>query len=151
MEPARPVERGESWALDEGTRRSMVANRGRDTNPEVLLRSALHRAGLRYRKHRRPLASLRCEADVVFPSERVAVFLDGCFWHGCPDHGSSPAANGEWWRRKLQGNQDRDRRNDATLRAAGWQVVRVWEHEAPATAVERIRAVLDDRRGVCHF
>ena len=123
-------------------RRSMQSNRPRDTAPEVALRSALHRAGLRFFKHRRPVAGLRCEADIVFPGRRVAVFVDGCFWHGCPEHATFPKTNAEWWARKLDANRRRDLANENALTAAGWTVVRIWEHESMANAVNRVHAVL---------
>jgi DNA mismatch endonuclease (patch repair protein) len=119
-----------------------------DTAPEVLFRGALHRAGLRFRKERRPLPGLRCKADVVFPARKVCVFLDGCFWHRCPIHFRLPTANAAWWDEKVQATVDRDRRQTALLEAAGWTVVRVWEHDlaadglagAVARVVEAVRA-----------
>lgn len=123
----------------------MVANRGLDTAPEVALRSVLHRRGLRFRKHVAPLKGLRCKADLVFPGPRVAVFVDGCFWHRCPQHATSPKANAEWWRAKLDQNYDRDRRNDEALRKAGWAVVRIWEHEDVEAAAERVSTMIDSR------
>ena len=104
----------------EAARRVMLGNRSQDTSPEVLLRSALHQRGLRFRKHRRPVPSLRSTADVVFGRARVAVFVDGCFWHRCPRHGRYPVGNAQYWRKKLDRNVVRDRANDAALRAAGW-------------------------------
>src|SRR4051794_10611396 len=105
----------------------MQGNRGRDTRPEIAVRSALHRRGLRFRKHRRPIADIRCEADIVFPRERIAVFVDGCFWHGCPRHGRVPRTNRDYWEVKLAANVRRDQLNTARLEQAGWAVVRVWE------------------------
>jgi DNA mismatch endonuclease (patch repair protein) len=102
----------------------------------------MHRRGLRFRKHVAPLSGLRCRADAVFPAARVAVFVDGCFWHSCPWHGTLPRANREWWRPKLARTAARDHRNDETLAAAGWAVVRVWEHEDPVVAAARIEAVV---------
>lgn len=103
----------------------------------MALRSAMHRAGLRYVKHRRPVPGVRCEPDVLFPGVRLAVFLDGCFWHACPIHRAvRPRTNAEWWDAKLRANVERDRRNDAALEAAGWTVVRLWEHEPIDVAVE---------------
>lgn len=116
----------------------MRANRRRDTQPELAVRRELHRRGLRYRVDAAPVRGLRCRADLVFTRARVAVFVDGCFWHLCPEHGTSPSANGDWWRRKLLANVERDRRNDSALAAAGWRVVRVWEHEDPISAAERV-------------
>lgn len=125
-----------------GARAVMRGNRGRDTRPEVALRSALHRRGLRFRKDARPEASLPCRADVVLRRAKVAVFLDGCFWHRCPEHGVSPRSNAPYWQAKLDRNVARDRRNDEQLRAAGWLVVRVWEHEEPGRAAERVEAAV---------
>ena len=99
--------------------------RGSDTKPEVALRSAVWRRGLRFRKKTR----LRGKPDIVFPTERVVVFVDGCFWHRCPEHQTRPAANAEFWDNKLSGNVARDRLVDAALEAEAWTVVRVWEHE----------------------
>lgn len=119
----------ESWASSSGVRRSMQSNH-RDTRLELDLRSALHRMGLRFRIHKRPIKDLRCEADLVFRRLRVAIFLDGCFWHGCPIHATYPVAHGDWWAIKLAGNIRRDRRNDQLLADAGWTVMRLWEHQS---------------------
>jgi DNA mismatch endonuclease (patch repair protein) len=120
----------------------MRANRPRDTGPELRLRSELHGRGLRFRVHRRPEADLRTRADVVFGPAKVAVYVDGCFWHSCPEHGVLPKSNGDWWRRKLHATGERDRRNDETLEERGWHVVRVWEHEDPRDAADRISGIL---------
>ena len=117
----------------------MQANRRADTKPEMQLRSALHRLGLRFRKDvfvRTP--SRRASVDVLFPRQRIAVFVDGCFWHGCPDHMTWPQANADWWRAKITRNQERDRQVSADLRAVGWIVIRVWEHEQPDEAAQMI-------------
>ena len=116
----------------------MRAQRERDTGVERALRSELHARGLRYRLHRRLLEGTRREADLVFGPARVAVFVDGCFWHGCPEHATWPKRNAEFWRQKIEGNVARDRDTDARLAAEGWTVVRVWEHEAAADAAARI-------------
>ncbi len=118
-----------SWASSEGVRRSLRSNRPRDTRPEIELRSALHAAGLRFRKHYRPVPGIRCEVDVAFTRLRLAVQLDGCFWHGCPEHATRPVTNATWWSTKLDGTVARDRQNDALLRSHGWEVLRFWEHE----------------------
>lgn len=118
----------------------------RDTGPELALRSQVHGLGLRYRVDAPPLAGLRRRADLVFRSSRVAVFVDGCFWHGCPVHGSQPKANAEWWSAKLARNRSRDRQTDRALRRAGWSVVRVWEHEDPSKAAARVARVVSRRR-----
>jgi DNA mismatch endonuclease (patch repair protein) len=124
----------------------MRAQRERDTAIEREIRSRLHARGLRFRVHRRLLAGSRREVDVVFPGARVAVFVDGCFWHGCPEHGTWPRNNAEFWRRKIEENVRRDRDTNARLAAEGWTVMRVWEHEAPAEAAARIAAVVDAER-----
>jgi DNA mismatch endonuclease (patch repair protein) len=120
----------------------MQGNRKRDTRPELALRSELHRRGLRYRVDVRPITSLRCRADLVFRRQKVAVFVDGCFWHGCPEHGTSPKTNASYWSAKIARNMERDQLNDAELSAAGWTVVRVWEHDLPADAASRIARLL---------
>src|SRR4051794_31700045 len=136
-----------SWASTPGTRRSMKSNRRSDTRPEVRLRSALHRLGLRFRKDVRvDLGDERVRPDIVFGRARVAVFSDGCFWHRCPEHRTDPKANAEYWAPKLEANVSRDRRHDRALRAAGWAVIRVWEHEDPLEAAERIMQAVDARR-----
>lgn len=118
-----------------------VLSRKRDTQPELLLRRELHRRGLRYRVDRAPLPELsRRRADVVFSAAKVAVFVDGCFWHGCPIHGSRPTTNATWWATKLARTQERDRETTVLLEQHGWQVVRVWEHEEvvkTASAIEQ--------------
>ena len=120
----------------------MRAQRERDTGTERALRSELHARGLRFRLHRRLLKGLRREADLVFPRARVAVFVDGCFWHGCPEHATWPRNNAAFWREKIETNVARDRDTDARLAAEGWTVIRVWEHEAPAEAAKRIEAAV---------
>jgi DNA mismatch endonuclease, patch repair protein len=110
----------------------MVANRKKNTTPELRVRSALHRLGLRYRVHAKPLPGV--VADIVFRQARVVVFVDGCFWHGCDRHGTWPTANGPYWRAKISGNMARDRRLDGMLVAAGWKPIRVWEHDDPQLA-----------------
>jgi DNA mismatch endonuclease (patch repair protein) len=123
----------------------MQSVRQRDTEPERALRSALHRMGLRFRVHRRLIADVRRFVDVVFPRQRVAVFIDGCFWHGCPLHGTMARANEQFWREKLDANRRRDEDTDVRLVAAGWMVVRVWEHEEATAAAARIRDLLRTR------
>lgn len=117
----------------------MVSNRGRDTSLEVRLRSALHRRGLRFWKNRRPVSELRCNADIVFPRQKVAVFVNGCFWHGCPEHATWPVTNEQFWRQKIEGNRERDQLQARELAAAGWTVVRLWEHQ---TLDEMVGAVM---------
>jgi len=125
----------------------MEANRRSDTKPERLLRSALHTRGLRYRKDRRVKAGgRRVRPDLVFGPARVAVFVDGCFWHRCPVHSTHPVANAEYWQAKFERNVTRDRDDDAALSAAGWTVVRVWEHEDPNEAAVRIEQTVRAHR-----
>ncbi|MFD0204486.1 MULTISPECIES: very short patch repair endonuclease [Saccharothrix] len=125
----------------------MSKQRSRDTGIEVALRRELHRLGLRYRVHQRPVRAVRREADVVFGPAKVAVFVDGCFWHGCPEHGTWPKRNGEFWRTKIEANRERDANTDQVLAEAGWLAVRVWEHEDPTDAASRVRTTVLRRRG----
>lgn len=134
--------------LDDSIRRRMQSQRRRDTALERRIRKALHRNGLRFRVDYRPEVSLRCRGDLVFTRWKVIVFVDGCFWHGCPRHATSPVNNAEWWREKLDANIERDRRNDQSLKALGWTVVRIWEHEETDEAVERVRAAVDRARSL---
>jgi len=122
----------------EAALKRMKAARPRDTAPEKALRSALHRKGLRFRVDKKPIRDLNRKADIVFRSARVAVFVDGCFWHGCPIHGTQAKANAEFWSRKIKQNQERDTDTTRQLKAAGWRVIRVWEHEDPETASKKI-------------
>jgi DNA mismatch endonuclease, patch repair protein len=120
----------------------MLANKRSDTKPELALRSELHRRGLRFRKdYRLVLGAVKPRPDIVFTRAKVAVFVDGCFWHSCPEHrGKTPKTNAEYWAPKLAANVERDRRYDDALRESGWSVVRVWEHEdieEAAAIVER--------------
>jgi DNA mismatch endonuclease, patch repair protein len=142
LPPAAVHAEAGSWASSPAVRRSMQHNRPRDTALEVAVRSGLHRVGLRFYKHRRPIPGLRCEPDILFPAVRLAVFIDGCFWHACPEHASLPKTNGAWWRAKLEANQTRDRRNDEALRTAGWTVLRVWEHRQVQEIVAEIRTLV---------
>lgn len=133
-------------ASSPAVRTVMRGNRKFDTRPEAAVRSSLHREGLRFRKHARPLPTLNCAADVVFRRERLAVFIDGCFWHGCPQHGTKPRTNAAYWRAKIARNIERDQRNDAALRNAGWLVARVWEHADPEQAAGQILDLVRARR-----
>ena len=117
----------------------MAAIRRAETKPETQLRSVLHARGLRFRKdYRLDLAGGRVRPDVVFTRWKVAVFVDGCFWHVCPEHGRQPTSNEWYWTPKLRRNVERDRQADALLAAAGWRAVRVWEHEDVVQAVGRV-------------
>ena len=128
-------------------RRVMQGNRKVDTKPEVRLRSALHASGFRFRKSLRIHAGeAAVTADIVFSRARVAVFIDGCFWHSCPRHGMLPKTNSTYWKAKLSRNVQRDARVRAALREAGWTIIRVWEHESTGLAVRRIARQLQRRR-----
>lgn len=120
--------------------------RRRDTRPEIVLRSALHAQGLRYFVDRSPLPQMRGRADLVFPRVRVAVYVHGCFWHGCPEHGTWPRRNAEWWRAKIERNRVRDRATERELQIAGWEVITVWEHDDPEASACRIASVVRARR-----
>jgi DNA mismatch endonuclease (patch repair protein) len=136
------------FASSEAVRRRMSTQRREGTGPEIALRRALHANGLRYRVHRAPLPTMRRKADIVFGPAHVAVFVDGCFWHGCPEHGRRRHdVNGWYWPEKIARNRTRDESTDIALVAAGWRVVRVWEHEvsgpaAVSAAVARVTAAL---------
>jgi DNA mismatch endonuclease, patch repair protein len=118
----------------------------RDTRPELALRSALHARGFRFRVQLPIPSNRRRRIDVAFTRLRVAVFVDGCFWHGCPEHGTRPVANREWWDWKIARNQARDRDTDRLLDDLGWRVVRVWEHVPVPDAVELVAIAVQSRR-----
>ena len=125
--------------------KKMRSNRRVDTKPEIELRSALHRRGLRFRKDypiRLP-SGRTVHPDIVFTRKKVAVFVDGCFWHSCPRHGTTPKSNQDYWIPKLRQNVERDRATDSGLRAGGWRVVRIWEHVNVDEAASIIISQLD--------
>lgn len=125
----------------------MRRNRKIDSKPELILRSLLHARGLRFRKNLAlRLRDRTVRPDVVFTRQRLAVFVDGCFWHRCPEHGTSPRFNSEYWQAKLDGNVSRDRAVDDALGNEGWTSLRVWEHEQPDEAVARIAQLLTLQR-----
>lgn len=125
-----------------GVSERMSRVRRRDTAPELELRSELHRRGLRYRVDRRLLKALPSRADLVFGPAKVAVYVDGCFWHSCPEHGTMPRSNEAFWQEKLARNQERDAAVNEALAAAGWTVVRIWEHEEIGVAADRVEAAV---------
>ena len=129
----------------EAALRRMQAAKPKDTAPEKALRSALHRRGLRYRIDVKPLIRLNRRADIVFSSAKVAVFVDGCFWHGCPIHGTQAKANASFWREKIKQNRLRDADTNRRLVDSGWVVVRVWEHENSEEAAEKIFLVVTNQ------
>lgn len=127
--------------------RNMAAVKRSNTKPEIALRHALHAAGLRYRKDFPIRAAGRLiRPDIAFTRSRVVVFVDGCFWHCCPQHGEVPATNVAFWAAKLDANAARDRWQDRLLTDAGWLVIRIWEHESLDSAVAAVTAALSSRR-----
>ncbi|MGH9222702.1 MAG: very short patch repair endonuclease [Acidimicrobiales bacterium] len=124
----------------------MQSVRSKGTRCEMEVRRAVHALGLRYRVDQRPVPELNRRADLVFGRPRVAVFVDGCFWHGCPEHGQRQhSVNGWYWPDKIGRNIERDRDTNAQLSHAGWLVVRVWEHEDAAQAASRIAEAIRSR------
>ena len=123
--------------------------KGKDTKPEVALRKSLWNLGFRHRiKNKLP-----GRPDIVYPSIQVAVFVDGCFWHKCPEHYVHPKTRAEFWEKKIAENVERDRKNSALLESRGWLVVRVWEHEireSLSDCVERLAAIFSDQQAK-HF
>lgn len=115
-----------------------------DTKPEMLIRKMLFARGLRYRIGYRVPGMARRTIDIAFPGRRLAVFVDGCFWHKCPEHFVKVKNNAEWWDSKLRTNVERDRSTDEHLQGLGWTVVRVWEHEPPDDATSRICRALEE-------
>jgi DNA mismatch endonuclease (patch repair protein) len=124
----------------------MQGNRSRDTTPEIELRRLVHSSGLRYRVNARPLPSVRRTADMVFRPAKVAVFVDGCFWHRCPDHATDPKTNSDYWKPKLERNVERDRETDRLLAESGWLSIRIWEHEDLSQAALQIAKTVRQRR-----
>ncbi|WP_181008370.1 very short patch repair endonuclease [Sphingomonas montanisoli] len=122
--------------------RRMARVRQKGTDVELALRRALHAKGLRYRLHVPLLSKPRRVPDIVFPRRKVAVFVDGCFWHGCPQHASWPKSNAQFWRDKIESNMARDADTDRRLHELGWRVVRVWAHEAADEAAKRIETIV---------
>ncbi len=116
----------------------MSALARRDTAPELALRRELHRRGLRYRLQVKVPGNRRRTIDIAFTRAKVAVFVDGCFWHGCPVHATKPMANSDWWRWKIEGNQARDENTTQLLEDAGWSVLRIWEHESADAAADQV-------------
>ncbi|MET9606098.1 very short patch repair endonuclease [Streptomyces sp. NPDC006512] len=137
-----------SWASSAARRRNMQAIRSRDTKPELVIRRLVHAKGLRYRIAARPLPGLRRTADLVFRPVKVAVFVDGCYWHGCPEHYVSPKTNPGYWSEKVARNMARDRDTDRQLEEAGWLVLRFWEHERSDVCAATIAATVQERRSL---
>lgn len=142
----RSVDKPVSWASSPAIRRTMVGNRRRDTVPELAIRRLLHRSGLRYRVDWKLPIDGRRRADIVFTRHRLVVFIDGCFWHGCPEHYVPPRTNPDYWADKIAVNVSRDRDTDRRLGDAGWTVLRFWEHEDAASVVLSIQGALAHTR-----
>jgi len=119
--------------------------RRENTSPELAIRSQIHKLGLRFLVHTRPITQSLAKPDIVFKKSRVAVYVDGCFWHACPNHATWPKTNRTWWKKKILGNIERDRRHDAELSAEGWTIVWIWEHEKPEIAAALICALIHHR------
>lgn len=128
----------EPWASSPAAELTMRGNRRRDTKPELAVRRLVHAQGLRYRVDARPLRDLNRRADMVFTRAKVAVMIDGCYWHGCPEHGTQPRTNPNYWAAKIARNVERDAETNRILVDAGWTVIRAWEHEDPAEVCDRI-------------
>jgi DNA mismatch endonuclease, patch repair protein len=125
----------------------MVRQKQSGTAPEVALRKELYRRGIRYRvNYLLPLRGVRRRADIAFTALRIAVFVDGCYWHACPVHATWPEASADWWRAKLEANMRRDRDTDQRLAEAGWISVRIWEHDNPITAADHVESALHTAR-----
>ena len=123
----------------------MKAQKRVDTRPETLVRAALSELGITdYEVDARPVENLRRTADLVFHEERLAVFIDGCFWHGCPEHARETKSNTKWWKAKIDANKARDLDTTVKLESARWSVVRVWEHENPEEAAGRVQDALEN-------
>jgi DNA mismatch endonuclease (patch repair protein) len=135
-----------SWASTPAVRARMQRQRTRDTAPELAIRRLLHAAGLRYRVDVAPLPGMRRRADIVFGVARVAIFVDGCFWHGCPQHGSRTThSNSRYWAEKIERNRSRDVDTDQRLTEVGWLPLRVWEHEDPRTVADMVIEIIRSR------
>jgi DNA mismatch endonuclease, patch repair protein len=126
--------------------RRMAVHPRRDTGPEMAVRRLLHSTGFRYRVCWKVPGTPRRTIDIAFTRAKVAVFIDGCFWHGCPEHGQTPTSNRRWWADKISRNQERDSDTTRKLENAGWTVLRIWEHVPPDEATELIRTVLARRQ-----
>jgi len=127
-------------------RNVMRANRGVDTGPEIRLRSLVHKAGLRYAIDVRPEADINRRADLVFRAAKVAVFVNGCFWHGCPKHYSSPKSNKRYWSEKVRRNRERDVETRNLLKRRGWRVLVFWEHQPAQSCSDRVVSIVSERK-----
>ncbi|MEQ8276429.1 MAG: DNA mismatch endonuclease Vsr [Deltaproteobacteria bacterium] len=146
MSNARSRRRGPRPSSPEAKRR-MERTRRRDTRPELELRRCLYALGVRgYRIDAKVIDGLRRRADIVFRRLRLAIYVDGCFWHGCPEHATWPKANAAFWRDKIETNRCRDRDTNEKLAGAAWYVIRIWAHVDPVSAAETVSTLVFDRR-----
>jgi DNA mismatch endonuclease (patch repair protein) len=143
----RKVTTSREPALNEHASRRMANTRAHSNAAELALRSALHKLNYRFRVNYKVVPGLRRTADIAFPSLRVAVFVDGCFWHACPVHGTWPKHNAKWWREKIEANRARDLDTNQRLKEHGWTVVRIWEHENAEVVARRLSHLLSSRKG----
>lgn len=137
-----------SWASKPAVRKVMQANRGRDTSIERAVRKIVHARGLRFRVNARPERDIRRTADIVFAGPRIAIFVDGCFWHGCETHYRPSTLNVDYWAEKLAHNRVRDQETNRLLEDRGWTVMRFWEHEPPVTVADAIERAVRGSRAV---
>jgi DNA mismatch endonuclease (patch repair protein) len=135
-----------SWASSPAVRKSMLGNKSRDTAPEMVVRRYLHNQGFRYRVHTRPIKDWNRKADMVFPRVKVAVFINGCFWHGCSKHYVKPKTNSDYWSKKIERNSERDIETFRRLRSKGWSVITLWEHQDLIKGAKRIALRVQSRR-----
>lgn len=134
-----------SWASSPAIRKTMQGNRGRDTKAEIAVRQIVHRNGLRYRVNAKPEADIRRTADLLFTRAQVAVFIDGCFWHGCPEHFTIPATNTDFWFTKIENTRQRDLATTSALESRNWTVLRFWEHEDVTAVANEIVMVVREK------
>ena len=132
-------------ASSAAAKKRMQSTRQKNTSAEVRLRSELHRLGLRFRLNKRLIPKLRRTVDIVFSKIRLAVFVDGCFWHGCPQHATCPKSNSQFWLDKIKTNMQRDLDTNRRLEELGWKVIRIWEHEDPKDAAQKIYRIVRER------
>jgi len=135
-----------SWASTPAVAARMQTQARRDTQPEMRLRRILYARRLRYRLHFPVPGTVRRQIDIAFPGCRLAVFVDGCFWHGCPEHRAPSHTHSSYWTEKIAANRARDKDTDTRLTAAGWTVLRIWEHEDALTAADRIETIVRETR-----
>jgi len=143
-----PLARSRPQASSVLVHRRMTRTGQRDTPPELALRRALHAQGLRYRVDVRPFPGCRSRPDILFPGAKLAVFVDGCFWHGCPEHATWPKTNASWWKDKIEANRSRDQAARQQMAERGWAVLTVWEHEDVGLAAVKVAGAVAKRKAM---